>query len=292
MVAKNANKNPTWHTAIEMVLRSNGKAMHYRDITQAIIDSGQQKNSANPAISVQMTLSNSLKDPNTPFVRRGGGIYDLKARATPTETTPTAATVRVKAAQGARASTVMIDAPLDDADIVEAAVEAELAGPIKAYAMYWSRGDASAAKPNLVGEQVKGAKGVNFSEQAGVYILHDGTRVIYVGQAGVDGNLGARLYAHTRNRLSGRWDRFSWFGVRGVNDDGTLEDMPQAGIDVTSFIGALEAVLIEALEPPQNRRAGEGFTEDIEWQQAEDPAVDRKRKKALLDDIQKYLGQG
>jgi hypothetical protein len=289
MTAK-AKKNPTWLEAIERVLRDNGKAMHYRDITQAIIDSGHQKNSANPAISVQIALSTSLKDPNTtPFVRRGGGMYDLKAGVTATQTTSMAA-LPVEEAVEPLASIVVIEAPLDGSDI-EAAVEADLAGPIRAYAMYWSRADVHwAAKPNLFGEQVKGARQVNFTEQAGVYILHDGTRVIYVGQAGVDGNLGARLYAHTRNRLSGRWDRFSWFGVRGVNDNGTLEDMPQGGIDVTSFIGALEAVLIEALEPPQNRRAGEGFTEDIEWQQKEDPAIERKRKKAFFDDIQRQLG--
>jgi hypothetical protein len=244
-------------------------------------------------------------------------MYDLRARV-PTQTTPNAAltaeemveapastVARAAAAESTVAREVGKEAtpesareaarggrPPVDADL-EAEIEAGLAGPIKAYAMFWSRDKVDwTQKPNLFGEQVKGAKQVNFTQQAGVYILHDGARVVYVGQAGVGGTLGARLYAHTRSRLSGRWDRFSWFGVRGVKDNGTLADMPKNGTDVTSFITALEAVLIEALEPPQNRRAGEWFNEGIEWQQKEDPAIERKRRKAVADEIVSKLGQG
>jgi hypothetical protein len=86
--------------------------------------------------------------------------------------------------------------------------------------------------------------------------------------------------------LSGRWDRFSWFGVRKVNNkDGSLADIPESRIEYSSFIGALEAVLIEGLEPPLNRRTGEGFgsTESIEWHQKEDPMIVEKRNRAWLE---------
>ena len=178
------------------------------------------------------------------------------------------------------------DTLADDAEeATEAAVEKN---PIKAFGMFWRRDKVqwTTQKPTLFGEQLSGSDQVNFSDQAGVYLLHDQTRVVYVGQAGVDGSLGARLYAHTRNRLSGRWDRFSWFGVRKVNNkDGSLADIPESRIEYGSFIGAFEAVLIEGLEPPLNRRAGEGFgfTESIEWHQKEDPMIVEKRNRAWLE---------
>src|SRR5271166_522019 len=288
MAIAKAKKDPTWIEAIETVLRDQGKAMQLGEIAQAIVDSGYQKNSVKPATSVGVALTNSLKNPNaTPFVRLERGMYDLKARVMPTQTTPNAA-LPVAEAVGAPTSTLAeapLDAEIEEAEI-EAALEAESAGPINAYGMYWRYENVDwTARPSLLGEQVKGAKQVNFTDQAGVYILHDGTRVIYVGQAGVSGTLGARLYQHTRSRLAGRWDRFSWFGVRGVNKNGKLADMPQSGVDVASFILALEAVLIEGLEPPQNRRAGEVFTDDIEWQQKEDPAIERKRNKAFMEEL-------
>jgi hypothetical protein len=84
-----------------------------------------------------------------------------------------------------------------------------------------------------------------------------------------------------------------FIGVRRVNDDRSLADVPESGIGFGSFIGALEAILIEGLEPPQNLRSGEGFTEDIEWQQKEDPTFVRKRNKsALMDEFIKQYNQG
>jgi len=52
------------------------------------------------------------------------------------------------------------------------------------------------------------AKSVDFSGQRGVYVLSDHHTVIYVGRA-VERDLGQRLYEHTLDRLSGRWNRFS-----------------------------------------------------------------------------------
>ena len=64
---------------------------------------------------------------------------------------------------------------------------------------------------------------------------------------------------HTRDRLNSRWDRFSWFGVRRARDNGQLTAIPRAGIRVKTLIATMEALLIEGLEPPQNRRQGDGF---------------------------------
>ncbi len=48
------------------------------------------------------------------------------------------------------------------------------------------------------------------------------------------------------------------------------------------IITALEAILIEALEPRQNRKRGDDLSV-VEYLQTEDPEIDRKRKKALLE---------
>ena len=48
------------------------------------------------------------------------------------------------------------------------------------------------------------------------------------------------------------------------------------------IVPALEAILIEALEPRQNRKRGDDLSA-VEYLQKEDPEIDRKKKKALLE---------
>jgi hypothetical protein len=96
----------------------------------------------------------------------------------------------------------------------------------------------------------------------------------------------ARLKAHTTDRLSGRWDRFSWFGLRAVQSDGTL--FPVA-TDWKHHIvlETLEALLIESLEPPLNRRRGDNLSA-VEYSQVEDPELEALRRQELAARI---LGQ-
>ena len=88
--------------------------------------------------------------------------------------------------------------------------------------MFWQRDLVSwiTAKPRLLGRQGVGATDVDFAEQIGIYLLHDRERVIYVGRA--SDQLTLRLRAHTNDRLGGRWDRFSWFGLLPVTNEGNL----------------------------------------------------------------------
>ena len=132
----------------------------------------------------------------------------------------------------------------------------------------------------LLGAQLKAAKPVNFADRVGVYILYSGERVIYVGRI-TEPRLGPRLWDHMCDRLAGRWDRFSWFGVRTANDDGTLGPVPCGNYAVDMLVSTMEALLIEGLEPPQNRRRGDGFNA-TEFIQATDPEVERRRAKQLL----------
>ena len=66
-----------------------------------------------------------------------------------------------------------------------------------------------------------------------------------------------RLKSHTRDDLSDRWDRFSWFGIRYVTKSGNLAKTTQKVRPTYSqAIEHLEAVLIHAAEPPLNRQGG------------------------------------
>ncbi|MEH0110759.1 hypothetical protein V6N00_13695 [Tersicoccus sp. MR15.9] len=162
-----------------------------------------------------------------------------------------------------------------DATVPQAAdlEEAESSGLIAAFGMFWRRDSVdwrrSSAPPlhgHLAGSDIE----VDFSEQVGVYLLHDGARTTYVGRV-TKPRLGRRLFEHTKDRLSGRWDRFSWFGLRPVLVDGTLGEAAETfGTDLV--VGTMEAVLIEGLEPVQNRRGGDYMTGQ-EYQQIVDPGL-------------------
>lgn len=113
-----------------------------------------------------------------------------------------------------------------------------------------------------------------------VKVLYDGREVIYVGRT-TDRPLGTRLFEHTVDRMSARWDRFSWFGLLPVSAAGTLRAMP-ASFDSAKLAPALEAILVEALEPRQNRKRGDDLAA-VEYVQVEDPEIQKRRAKALID---------
>ena len=69
--------------------------------------------------------------------------------------------------------------------------------------------------------------------------------------------------------------------MRTADDDGTLGPVPSGNFAVDMLVSTMEALLIEGLEPPQNRRRGDGFNA-TEFIQATDPEVERRRAKQLL----------
>jgi hypothetical protein len=108
---------------------------------------------------------------------------------------------------------------------------------------------------------------IDFREQQGVYCLYDDNfRLIYVGQAGGknDQKLFVRLKQHREDAVSERWSKFSWFGVRRVLESGLLKaeklsSKPETG----SVLNHIEAILIAAAEPVQNRQGGK-FGDEVE----------------------------
>lgn len=258
-----------WRSAMVKVLKEAGAPMHYAEIAQAIIDKEYRTNvGATPAATVSANLSESIrKDAKSPFVKVDVGVYSLQDAEGPPS--------RQR---------------LEESD--EAAEAAREMGLINAFGMFWSRARVywKTTMPRLLGVQQAGSSPVNFTAQAGVYVLYDGSRPIYVGKV-TESRMGLRLFEHTRDRLTGRWDRFSWFGVRGVRPDGELTPLPASDIALVSLIATMEALLIEGLEPPQNRRQGEGFNA-VEFIQETDPDIAKEQQKSLITRLLKDSGLG
>jgi hypothetical protein len=81
--------------------------------------------------------------------------------------------------------------------------------------------------------------------------------------------------------MSARWDRFSWFGLLPVSDKGKIGSLPE-NYGAAKIIPALEAILIEALEPRQNRKRGDDLAA-VEYLQEVDPEIEKRKVKATLD---------
>jgi hypothetical protein len=137
---------------------------------------------------------------------------------------------------------------------------------IKALGMYWERHKVLwKTEPLLWGIRKGSSKPTDFNSQRGIYILYDKRSPVYVGRV-IDRSMGQRLFEHTYDRLAGRWDRFSWFGLLEVGSGGELIDKVPETITNELLISTFESLLIEAMEPPQNRRRGDDFS-DIEFVQ-------------------------
>lgn len=256
--------NMGWREAIQSVLKAAGGPLHYTEIADKVAETKLRVDlGATPANTVAAVIALSFKNegPQSPFARAGRGYYTLRdANSSPA--------VEVVVATG------------DEPDST---------GLVNAFGMFWERAKVIwEAQPKIYGQQDLGTTRVDFCEQRGVYLLHDMQGVTYVGRT-TEGSLGKRLYQHTYDRLNSRWNRFSWFGVFPVEQDGKLKqgiDLSQ--VDINTVIITMEAVLIEGLEPRQNRKRGDEF-KAIEFLQADDPELERKTKKALLAQVASQL---
>lgn len=255
--------NKSWKEAVVEVLETAGQSMHYADIAEEIQRRKLRSSfGATPANTVYTVLYETIKKDGDDaiFIKSGVGEFMLRRAATPSKK-------RGKA-------------PLT----LEAEEAAETGGIIKAFGMFWRREWVDwTSKPKLMGWQQEGAKPVDFAEQKGVYLLHDGREVVYVGRMTVT-RLGARLSEHTKDRLNGRWERFSWFGLFDVTDDGALADRGFSALMADDIIVTLEALLIEGLEPRQNRKRGDAFRA-VEYLQVLDPELAKKAKKKLVEEL-------
>jgi hypothetical protein len=254
-------KELTWQKAIETVLSEAPGAMHYKDLTEKIIQDGLRSNlGATPWATVYTQLHAAIKlhGDKCPFQKIGRWLFIWKAKAGITQ----------KPSITAEES--------EEEDDVQYEI-------ISSFGMFWRR-DAIEwlSTPKILGMQQIGAQPVDFHKQLGIYLLYDGREVIYVGRA-TDRPLGRRLYEHTADRLSSRWDRFSWFGLLPVSETGDFGVLPESYLG-TKIIPAVEAILIEALEPRQNRKRGDDLSA-VEYIQKEDPELQKKRVKQSVEAV-------
>jgi hypothetical protein len=247
----------TWRQAINQILGSSTTPLHYMEITERIISEGLRSNlGATPAKTVNAHIASSLKHDgiSSPFVKVAKGTFALKDQA---------------AAGSSSILAVNLSNSSEPEDIEE---QYEI---ITSFGMFWRREAIEwTSTPKLLGVAQGSNTPVNFCKQIGVYLLYDGREVIYVGRT-TEKTLGKRLYDHTLNRLSTRWDRFSWFGLLPISEIGEIGSLP-AAYEAKNIIPALEAILIEALEPRQNRKRGDDLNA-VEFSQVPDPQIEKKK---------------
>lgn len=257
----------SWREAILKVLGESDTPLHYTEITEQILARGYyQTDGATPAASVNAQIAASIKHDGekSPFVRVAKGVFCLRQSQ------------RIGHQQEVASNTTQSAIEQDSSDSV-----------IRCFGMYWQR-DLVVWKnePKLFGKQQLLAKAVDFGKQKGIYILYDQHTVVYVGRA-IDRSLSKRLYEHTLDRLSGRWNRFSWFGLLEVTQEGDLRAI-SFNASLALLVATLEALIIEVLEPPQNRKRGDDFSA-IEYVQEADPELKERQIHATLRAIEQKL---
>lgn len=259
----------SWKDAAVEVLKSAGEALHYKAIAEGIQKQNLRKTlGATPANTLFVTISNSMKNEGdqSPFVKTNPGVFMLRN------------SVATNPSDDAKSEVQGID--ID---------EPESSAIVRSVGMYWNASKVVwKTKPRILGQEQQGSKVIDFHDQVGIYLLYDRSRVIYVGRS-TDRPLGVRLAEHTRDRLNGRWDRFSWFGLKGVDAKGNLTE-PNFRTNQGQIISLMEAILIEALEPPQNRKRGDDFS-NIEYIQVPDKEKQDQKTKVLLSMIQDQFGE-
>lgn len=248
----------TWRKAIEKILKEAPGAMNYKDLADKIIEDGLRTNlGATPTRTVNAQLTSAIKTEgdSCPFQKIGKGLYIWKE---------------------SNVGQIHIPTSVETED--ENEVQYDI---ITSFGMFWRREAVEwVASPKILGMEKIGAASVDFHKQVGIYLLYDGREIIYVGRT-TDRPLGRRLYEHTVGRLSTRWDRFSWFGLLPVSDTGELGELPDS-FPANKMIPAMEAILIEALEPRQNRKRGDDLSA-AEYIQKEDPEIQKKKVRQTVE---------
>ena len=257
-----------WKDAIIKVLEEKKKALHYTVIAELIAEKGYRKSlGATPQDTVSANITTDIKTnkEKSIFTKVDRGYYILRKFIDD--------------------DTHLLTDDHDTKNNKSKKTSSEKLRIVNSFGLYWNRNLVHwKTTPDLLGVQQIGATNVNFRNQIGIYLLHDSRETIYVGQA-IEQPLGQRLRNHISDRLGGRWDRFSWFGFYPVNDTGVLnKDLNFDDIGIQDFGDILEAILIESIEPRQNRKQGNLFA-GIEYLQQEAPEIKKRMKEQLIREL-------
>ena len=255
-----------WKEAIERVLNEEKKQLHYTIIAELIAERGYRKSlGATPQDTVSAQLSTDVKKADSIFAKTDKGYYILRKYLNQTDN-----------------NSIDDNEPEIINDIIVTTDNHKI---INAFGIYWNRNLVHwKSQPDLLGIQQIGATEVTFKDQIGIYLLHDSRETIYVGQA-IEQSLGKRLKDHTTDRLAGRWDRFSWFGFYPVTEDAKLNlSVKFKDFTIQNLGDIMEAILIESIEPRQNRKQGNSFV-GLEYLQVEAPEIKKRLKQQLIQEL-------
>ena len=263
-------KTYTWKEAIYKVMAENGGEMTANEISDAILLAKLKKPTPTPAATVGANIYVSIKKlgNKSPFKQVSKAKFGLIPENIP--------------------QNKKNDRDLTSTEVVESVNQESI---IKAFGMFWDRNGVNwdSSQIKLLGEPSSfsgkhdnsNLAKVNFADESGIYILYDHRTIVYVGRA-IEGTLGRRLKEHTRDRLNTRWNRFSWFGTIAIKEDGKLaKESLSDTFSMDKIISTLEAILIESLEPLQNRRRGDEL--DNEFTQVIDDSKKREAINTLLE---------
>ena len=258
-----------WKDAIIKVLEEERQAFHYTKIAEIIAEKGYRTSfGATPqnTVSANITTDINKNKEKSIFARVNKGIYILRKIFDD--------------------SNNLIIKDFEDTKSKKRKNNIEKTKFINSYGIYWDRKLVHwrSTTPELFRVQKVGATNVNFKNQIGIYLIHDSSETIYIGQA-IKQPLGQRLRKHTTDRHGVRWDRFSWFGFYPIKENLELEEnLDLSNITINDFGDMLEEILIENIEPRQNRKQGNQF-DGIEFLHQEAPEIKKHKKQKLLKEL-------
>ena len=248
----------SWERAILQVLGHSNEPMHYKDITEEILSGELLSTSGKtPSATVRNAIYRMIER-GEPILRIGPGIYCLSGSLEVPETIPETSIA-------------------EDSEFLAASSSISVA----AYGLNWERDKVDWTSGRILGYDTDPRQPIDFSDQQGVYLLHNWQSTVYVGRTEAERNgLSQRLrHHHRRSDWSGKWERFSWFGLRRVDDAGNIFDGPDTAAKDT-VVALMETLLIEVLGPALNRNQGD--YRGTLYRQAIDPNVARELALDIL----------
>ena len=253
-----------WQESIVFALQDADEPLHYQRITEIIREKGLRTlTGASPATTVNSYLNSMTKEGHAWYDSRiskvGRGVYEFASNGDLAAPEP----------------------EIDNFDDEEQDSDPNRIIRVPAFALHWEKDKVKWNSRQILGRESQAAATINFADQQGVYILHKGSSVAYVGRT--TDSLYQRLRSHNRDHKAVRWDKFSWFGFRGIDGQtGNLTAMPTE-VDPAHLISILESVLIEALEPPVNGRRGDFL--GIQYEQVPHPDIALQQSRAFLQSL-------
>lgn len=162
-------------------------------------------------------------------------------------------------------------------------------------AVYWGERGAG-KKGRLRGKLSTALKSnpVDFWKQIGIYALYSDYQLAYVGQSGGrSAGLGPRMRVHLTDDFAGRWNMFSWIGLRFVKrTDSDLSNLmmnSQRNARVSALLDVFEGILIAFAEPRlngQDGRFGDDVARYIQVPDEKAVSADQQRHQIVMQQLQ------